>query len=151
VDLHQDTRAILYAASDRESDNVSRYRSHLPQRKMMGMLILVTRSRTPASLIPEAFGPSKIHVPKSPSLGLLLEKPIFETYNGRVEDANKQMDALAARKSKKSLPPSAATDGEDFVKKDKLDYGPEFEVQVDKFKQQFIYDKLYAEERDHCS
>jgi tRNA pseudouridine38-40 synthase len=118
---------------------------------MMGLLILVIRSRTPTSLIPELFGPAKIHVPKSPSLGLLLEKPIFETYNARIDDANAQMDSLAARKSKKSLAPSSAADGEDFVKKDKLDYGLEFEAKVDSFKQEFIYDKLYAEELEHAS
>lgn len=53
-------------------------------RKMMGLLILVVRSATPAALIPECYGPRKVHVPKAPSLGLLLDRPIFGSYNSNV-------------------------------------------------------------------
>jgi hypothetical protein len=60
-------------------------------------------------------------------------------------------NSLAPRKFKKSLAPSSAAEGEDFVKKDKLDYGPVFEVMVDSFKQELIYDNLYAEELEHAS
>lgn len=35
-------------------------------------------------LIPRA-GPKRIHIPKAPPLGLLLESPQFRTYNQRIE------------------------------------------------------------------
>jgi len=49
-----------------------------------GILILAIRSGTPASLISKTFGPEKLNIPKAPALGLLLERPIFETYNKRI-------------------------------------------------------------------
>lgn len=53
-------------------------------RKMMSMAILACRTGTPPSLIPATFGPQRIHIPKAPPLGLLLEQPQFKTYNQRV-------------------------------------------------------------------
>jgi tRNA pseudouridine38-40 synthase len=49
-----------------------------------GILILAVRSGTPASLINKTFGPENLNIPKAPALGLLLERPIFDTYNKRV-------------------------------------------------------------------
>ncbi|GAA5968931.1 hypothetical protein JCM11641_000783 [Rhodosporidiobolus odoratus] len=57
-------------------------------RKMIGLFILTIRSGTPSSLIPETFGPSRIHVPKAPGLGLLLIEPQYIEYNKRVLEAN---------------------------------------------------------------
>jgi tRNA pseudouridine38-40 synthase len=58
-----------------------------PQRKMIGLLVLVGRLGAPASLIPELYGPARVHVPKAPGLGLLLEEPFFHGYNRKLEDA----------------------------------------------------------------
>lgn len=55
---------------------------------MIGLFILTIRSGTPSSLIPETFGPSRIHVPKAPGLGLLLIEPQYIEYNKRVLEAN---------------------------------------------------------------
>ncbi|KLT42722.1 pseudouridine synthase [Cutaneotrichosporon oleaginosum] len=52
-------------------------------RKMISMAILACRTGTPPSLIPETFGPKRIHIPKAPPLGLLLEQPQFKVYNER--------------------------------------------------------------------
>lgn len=62
------------------------------QRKMMGLLIMLCRLRSPASLIPETYGPQKIHIPKAPALGLMLRGPIYDMYNKKVGDTNKQVD-----------------------------------------------------------
>ncbi|KZW01266.1 pseudouridine synthase [Exidia glandulosa HHB12029] len=59
----------------------------LHQRKMIGAAVLVTRTSTPPTIIDELYGPQKVHVPQAPALGLLLEYPLFESYNKRVEDA----------------------------------------------------------------
>lgn len=58
-------------------------------RKMMATLVLSVRSGTPPSLLDEMFGPKTVFVPKMPSLGLLLESPIFESYNEKIAPASK--------------------------------------------------------------
>ncbi|KAI1413646.1 pseudouridine synthase [Hypoxylon sp. FL1857] len=55
-------------------------------RKMVGMAVLVTRCGTPISRIKESYGSTRISIPKAPSLGLLLERPVFESYNRRAKD-----------------------------------------------------------------
>ncbi|OTB17792.1 hypothetical protein K445DRAFT_315543 [Daldinia sp. EC12] len=55
-------------------------------RKMVGMAVLVTRCATPLTRIDESYGPVRISIPKAPSLGLLLERPVFESYNKRARE-----------------------------------------------------------------
>jgi tRNA pseudouridine38-40 synthase len=90
-------------------------------RKMMGLLILVVRSSTPASLLPECYGPRKIHVPKAPSLGLLLDRPIFGSYN-----TNVRKDAFSAAK-------------------DPIDFEA-YTEEIEEFRRRVIYEKLREEE-----
>ncbi|RKP23655.1 pseudouridine synthase, partial [Syncephalis pseudoplumigaleata] len=42
-------------------------------RKMVSMMVLLVRSGTPLSVIPQSFAATKINIPKAPGLGLLLE------------------------------------------------------------------------------
>jgi len=51
---------------------------------MLSLAILACRTGTPPALIPETFGPKRIHIPKAPPLGLLLEAPQFGMYNTRI-------------------------------------------------------------------
>lgn len=60
-------------------------------RKMIGLLVLVARSPAPEKIMQESFGPTKIHVPKAPALGLLLNSPHFDMYNSKVVQQNNQM------------------------------------------------------------
>lgn len=55
-------------------------------RKMVGLAVLVTRCATPLSVMEESYKPTRISVPKAPSLGLLLERPVFESYNHRATE-----------------------------------------------------------------
>ncbi|KAL4889222.1 hypothetical protein BDV59DRAFT_195892 [Aspergillus ambiguus] len=50
-------------------------------RKMVAMAALVVRCGCDPKRIEEAYGPTKIAIPKAPGLGLLLERPVFESYN----------------------------------------------------------------------
>ncbi|KAL1747583.1 pseudouridine synthase [Schizophyllum fasciatum] len=50
-------------------------------RKMMSALVLSVRNDTPDSVMDELYGPRTTFIPKMPSLGLLLEHPIFDSYN----------------------------------------------------------------------
>lgn len=88
-------------------------------RKMISMAALVTRCGTPVERISQAYGPQKINIPKAPALGLLLEAPVFETYNARLE--------------KFGYVPI------DFAK---------YQDEIDAFKMKHIYDKIYKEEVD---
>ena len=88
-------------------------------RKMISMATLITRCGCPVERISQAYGQQKINVPKAPALGLLLEAPVFEGYNKRLE----QFGYKAI----------------DFSK---------YQEEVDKFKMKNIYDKIYKEEVD---
>ncbi|KAI8081436.1 tRNA:pseudouridine synthase, introduces pseudouridines at positions 26-28, 34-36, 65, and 67 of tRNA [Halteromyces radiatus] len=93
-------------------------------RKMISMAVLVVRSRTPLSLIEESFEPTKINIPKAPALGLLLEKPVFNSYNNRIQQG---------KVNQKAHQPI------DFdIHKDT----------IDNFKKSFIYSKVFEAERE---
>ncbi|KAF9421930.1 tRNA pseudouridine synthase 1 [Podila epigama] len=85
-------------------------------RKMVGLIIMIIRTDTPLKLIPETFKANKINIPKAPSLGLLLERPMFDTYNRKVEHKN---------------PP--------------LVFDP-YTEQMDQFKEKYIYEGIIKEE-----
>lgn len=52
---------------------------------MMSLAILATRTGTPPKIIPASFENKRIHIPKAPPLGLLLEQPQFKTYNDKAQ------------------------------------------------------------------
>lgn len=105
-------------------------------RKMIGLLVLIGRSTAPASLIPETFGPARIHVPKAPGLGLLLEEPIFAGYNRRLlENMKRQNDDKTASK------------GDGGVIKEDILFS-RFQKEKDAFKNKWIYDRIYKEEEE---
>jgi tRNA pseudouridine38-40 synthase len=79
---------------------------------------------------PQLYGPREVLVPKMPALGLLLENPIFDSYNTKIASVNAKLQPTDA------------------------DYRPpiDFEVhrdKMEKFKQEFIYDNMRnVEDRD---
>ena len=73
-------------------------------------------------MIHDSYGPANISIPKAPGLGLLLERPVFETYNDR---AMKEYS------------------------REKIDFD-KFQKEMDEFKQREIYDRIFREEeQDH--
>ncbi|BFZ60404.1 tRNA pseudouridine synthase 1 [Saitoella coloradoensis] len=91
-------------------------------RKMVTMAVLLARYNVPVERIAETFGPVKVNIPKAPSLGLLLERPIFDAYNRKLETG------ISADAAKPAL---------NFDK---------YETEIEDFKMKHIYDKIYAEE-----
>lgn len=87
-------------------------------RKMVAMILLVVRCSCPKSRMEQSFTHVKINIPKAPSLGLLLERPIFDVYNQRAQDL---------------------TDKERIELED-MDHT------IADFKMHNIYDKIYSEE-----
>ncbi|KAG5958194.1 hypothetical protein E4U57_001467 [Claviceps arundinis] len=55
-------------------------------RKMVGLASLMVRCGTTLDRIAESYQAQKMAIPKAPGLGLLLERPVFETYNRRAKD-----------------------------------------------------------------
>lgn len=91
-------------------------------RKMVAMAALVVRCGCPLGRIKESYGPDRVSIPKAPSLGLLLERPVFETYNERAVEK---------------------------FQRGKIDFD-KFEKEIEGFKQREIYERIFREEeRDH--
>lgn len=86
-------------------------------RKMIAMATLVVRTGCPLDRINEAFNAEKVNIPKAPALGLLLEQPVYDGYNKRLQDFG-------------------------YKEIDFQNYADQMEA----FKKKHIYDKIYAEE-----
>jgi tRNA pseudouridine38-40 synthase len=87
-------------------------------RKMVGMAALTVRCGTNPEIIKESFGNVTVRIPKAPGLGLLLERPVFDSYN------EKQAEQHGREKI-------------DFSKYDK---------EIDEFKEREIYQRIFREE-----
>lgn len=56
-------------------------------RKMVAMAVLCVRCAAPLDRIKQSYGPTRISIPKAPGLGLLLERPVFESYSKKAKDS----------------------------------------------------------------
>lgn len=86
-------------------------------RKMVALAALVVRTGCTLNRISEAFEPTKINIPKAPSLGLLLERPVYDGYNNKLKTLGHQPISFA-----------------------------KWEKEIEEFKMKFIYDKIYTDE-----
>ncbi|KAL9591323.1 MAG: hypothetical protein Q9179_007838 [Wetmoreana sp. 5 TL-2023] len=89
-------------------------------RKMATMAALIVRCGCPESRMQESYGHERLIVPKAPSLGLLLERPVFETYNQKMRVQGGEERAEIG-----------------FNK---------YEKEVQEFKQREIYERIFREE-----
>lgn len=91
-------------------------------RKMVAMAVLCVRCAAPVSIIKESYGPTRISIPKAPGLGLLLERPVFESYSKKAESA---------------------------FDREPLNF-TKFDKEIDEFKQKQIYNRIYdTEEKEN--
>lgn len=91
-------------------------------RKMVAMAVLCVRCAVPVSIIKESYGPTRISIPKAPGLGLLLERPVFESYSKKAEGSYDREPL-------------------NFTK---------FEKEINDFKQKQIYNRIYdTEEKEN--
>lgn len=91
-------------------------------RKMVAMAVLCVRCAVPVSIIKESYGPTRISIPKAPGLGLLLERPVFESYSKKAEGSYDREPL-------------------NFTK---------FEMEINEFKQKQIYNRIYdTEEKEN--
>ncbi|KAK8254087.1 pseudouridine synthase [Phyllosticta capitalensis] len=89
-------------------------------RKMVGMAALVVRCGCPVERIRESFGNVELAIPKVPGLGLLLERPVFDSYNAKAADK---------------------------FGREKIDFS-RWEKEIQEFKQREIYDRIFREEEE---
>lgn len=86
-------------------------------RKMVAMAALIVRCGCDPNRIVESYGPTKIAIPRAPGLGLLLERPIFDSYNKKAQEFGKE----------------------------KIDFD-KYAKEIEEFKQREIYDRIFREE-----
>lgn len=92
-------------------------------RKMVTMAANIVRCGCPLDRIKDSYDHENFSIPKAPSLGLLLERPIFDTYNRDIE-----------REKDKSE-----------IERGKIGF-EKFEKEVEEFKQREIYERIFREE-----
>ena len=87
-------------------------------RKMVSMMALVVRCGCHEGRIQDSYMADRFIIPKAPSLGLLLERPVFDTYNQRLGEASDRLPI-------------------EFTK---------YEKEMEEFKQREIYERIFREE-----
>ena len=87
-------------------------------RKMIGMVTLLVRCGSDINTLKDSLGQDRYSIPKVPGLGLLLERPVFDSYN-------------------KLQAPKHGRDPLEFSK---------YEKQIEEFKQREIYQRIFREE-----
>lgn len=88
--------------------------------KMVGMAMMVVRTGCPIERIEQTFRSRKITIPKAPSLGLLLEYPVFDSYNKSAVEAHSR---------------------------EPIDFTI-YSKEIDAFREKMIYSKLFEDERN---
>ncbi len=89
-------------------------------RKMVGMITLLVRCGSDLNTLDASLSEERFSIPKVPGLGLLLERPVFDSYNN-----------LQAPKHNR----------------EPLDFG-KFEKAMDEFKEREIYQRIFREEEE---
>jgi tRNA pseudouridine38-40 synthase len=87
-------------------------------RKMVGMAALTVRCGTDLGIMETSFGNNVVRIPKVPGLGLLLERPVFDSYNEK----------------------QAKLHG-----REKVDFN-KYNKEIEDFKEREIYQRIFREE-----
>ncbi|KAL9933856.1 hypothetical protein V8E36_007514 [Tilletia maclaganii] len=114
-------------------------------RKMIGLLVLIGRTPTPASLIAETYGPARIHIPKAPGLGLLLEQPLFGNYNAKISVTNKTLGQKKGGAERKKGDDND-DEGGDWIREPV--HFKKYTAEMEAFKQKYVYDRIMMVEEE---
>lgn len=136
---------------------------------MVSLALLLTRSNADPTLLRNVYTTkTRLHIPKAPALGLLLEEPLFESYNRKLSAANAafeeqiaSINEMAGKRvtgtsSSSANIPSAVDPLLDARSTEKLNlarsairpllsFAP-FETQIEEFKQKHIYADMRSKE-----
>ena len=86
-------------------------------RKMVSAAVLIVRCGCHEGRIQDTFLPDRLSIPKAPSLGLLLERPVFDAYNAKLVEFGRE----------------------------KIDFG-KYDKEISEFKQREIYERIFRDE-----
>ncbi|KAL0074542.1 pseudouridine synthase [Phycomyces blakesleeanus] len=92
-------------------------------RKMVSMAILTVRSKTPLKIIKNSFDNVRINIPKAPAVGLLLERPVFDSFNKSLQMKDATFNAV----------------------REPVEFHP-YKDEIEAFKQKWIYSTIFAAE-----
>ena len=87
-------------------------------RKMVGMAALTVRCGTDPKMMLDSFENNVVRIPKAPGLGLLLERPVFDSYNDKMAKAHGR---------------------------EKIDFA-RYDDKIQEFKEREIYQRIFREE-----
>lgn len=138
---------------------------------MVSLALLLTRSNANPTLLRNAYtSETRLHIPKAPALGLLLEEPLFESYNRKVSAANAAFEEqiasiigkagtrLTSTSSSSATVPPTVDPPLDARSAEKLNlarsalrpllsFAP-FKTQIEEFKQIHIYADMRSKEEE---
>lgn len=131
---------------------------------MIGFAVLLTRSQGSASLVNKTYESTRIRIPKAPALGLLLEEPVFETYNQKIATANAKWRDVATNGKGKTPTPVKGAKGDKAAKdaneetdedkdhaanfiRDPIDFS-KYKDDIEEFKKKFIYEQMQKTEEE---
>lgn len=90
-------------------------------RKMVSLATLTVRCGSKPEIINESFKNVRMAIPKAPGLGLLLERPVFESFNARAAKTLKDVEPIRFEK---------------------------WEKEMEEFKNREIYERIFREEEE---
>jgi len=136
---------------------------------MVSLAVLLTRSNANPTLLKSVYtNETRLHIPRAPALGLLLEEPLFDSYNRKLSAANAAFEEQIAsivgkaetRQTSTTSPPVDAISAVDppldarlteklnlarSALRPLLSFAP-FETQIEEFKQKYIYADMRGKE-----
>ena len=89
-------------------------------RKMVSAAAFTVRCGCHEGRIQDTYLSDRLSIPKAPSLGLLLERPVFDAYNQKLEEFGRE----------------------------KIDFG-KYDAKIREFKQREIYERIFTDEEKH--
>ncbi|KAA1136987.1 tRNA pseudouridine synthase 1 [Puccinia graminis f. sp. tritici] len=118
-------------------------------RKMIGLLVLVCRTRTPVSIIKQLYGPRKVSIPKAPGIGLILRKLNFHGYNKKIQHINEQ--TLQRRnKKRKGARNGGDQDDDQLMIWDSIECD-RFEALFERFKLETLFNRIFLNQTSQIS
>jgi hypothetical protein len=103
-------------------------------RKMIGLVILISRGQLPPSYLSKAFAFDEYSVPTAPSLGLLLQRTVYDAYDAKIRSQPGQGGEPLVRESLNAL----------FL-------GPKYKCVIDAFRAKWIYATIGSAEMKTAS
>ena len=109
---------------------------------MISLAVLLARSQGSPSLVPYLYTNNRVRIPKSPALGLLLEEPVFESYNRKITTANTKWKDAASSGGKETE--DDGDHAQNFLR-EPIDFD-KHKSAIEEFKSKFIYETMRTTE-----